>query len=341
MDERDRTLLDRVQAPLPLTARPFAGVAGDVDMSESEIVERLRHLKDRGLIRRFGGVFDAKALGWNSCLAAAAVPGDRLAETNGHINRFPGVIHNYRRDHRFNLCFTLTTSSARVRERILRTIRDRTAVGEVEVFFARRVFRRRVTFALTPQENRERGGAEPAQPARASDAEVQGVGGMTAPERRILACLQGDIPAVVRPFARVGEKAGCPEGDVLAYLERWRQEGFLRRLAVLLRHRRSGFTANAMSVWEVTPERLEDVAGAIVRMAGVGHCYQRAPVPAFPYNLYAMLHGRSRERVREAAGRIRELAGVSGGELLFTLEEYKKTSLDFFAEEIPEEARDD
>lgn len=120
MDQLDRMLLDLMQQAFPMTATPWQQLGQQLGLTEEETLERVRRLKELGVIRRIGGVLDAAALHFVSCLCAMRVPEERVAEVAQEINRCPGVTHNYQRKGTYNLWFTLTTSSEEARRRQLR-----------------------------------------------------------------------------------------------------------------------------------------------------------------------------------------------------------------------------
>lgn len=110
-DDLDRKILDLLQNEFPLTVQPYLDLAQRVGISESEVLERIRALKECGLIRRIGGIWDSRRLGFYSTLCAVSVPEDRIPEAAQIINNLPGVTHNYLRDHEYNMWFTLTSPS--------------------------------------------------------------------------------------------------------------------------------------------------------------------------------------------------------------------------------------
>jgi len=148
VDELDRRLLNLVQSDLPLMAEPYRALADALGVGEEEVIARLRSLCGQGVIRRLGAIFDSRRLGYEGVLCALRVPRERLAATATVVNSYPGVTHNYLRDHEYNMWFTLLAPSpdqlaARVRE-----IRERTGIDDLLVLPAKRVFKIKVNFEL-------------------------------------------------------------------------------------------------------------------------------------------------------------------------------------------------
>ncbi len=108
LSEKDKELLTKAQEGLPLSETPFEDLGEELDMGGDEVIERMKKLKEGNLIRRIGGVFDSKEMGWESTLLAGKIREDDLYEVAERINEHPGVTHNYRRDHEYNMWFTLS-----------------------------------------------------------------------------------------------------------------------------------------------------------------------------------------------------------------------------------------
>ena len=120
-------------------------------------------------------------------------------------------------------------------------------------------------------------------------------------------------------------------------LKKWHDTGFLRRLAVFIRHQKAGFKANGMSVWTVPKDKIASVGKLMISFSQVGHCYQRPIYPDWQYNLFAMIHGHSRDEVMKVVEKISAATGITGYDILFTEKEFKKTSMKYFVNEIPME----
>jgi DNA-binding Lrp family transcriptional regulator len=156
---------------------------------------------------------------------------------------------------------------------------------------------------------------------------------LTALEKRIIHELQQDLPVTSRPFAEVADKVGISETQLLEKVREFLANGTIRRFGATLRHQRSGFEANAMVVWEVGPERTEEVGAIFASFREVSHCYQRPALPTWPYRIFTMIHGSSREVCQEIARKMADAAGIENYELLFTEEELKKTTMAYFGDD--------
>ena len=148
VDDQDRQLLNRLQSHFPLTANPFQTLGAELGLTEPEVLSRISRLKETGIIRRIGASFDSRALGYASTLAAMQVPEPRLSEVVAVVNSFPGVTHNYRRNHDYNLWFTLIAAGAPEIEGILREIQERTGGLPLLNLPAQRVFKIKAEFTF-------------------------------------------------------------------------------------------------------------------------------------------------------------------------------------------------
>jgi DNA-binding Lrp family transcriptional regulator len=121
-------------------------------------------------------------------------------------------------------------------------------------------------------------------------------------DRALIAATQGGLPLVARPYEAVGALLGVSGEAVQEHLERMLDQGLIRRIGAVPNHYRLGFTANGMTVWDVDDARVDDLGERVGALPGVSHCYRRPRhLPDWPYNLFAMLHGRSRAEVEAQA----------------------------------------
>ncbi len=148
LDEMDRLILNEIQSNFPIDAEPYLELAEKLGCSETEVLERVQNLKDRAIIRRIGANCNSRKLGYTSTLCAARVPQGHMKKFVEVVNSYPGVTHNYRRDHAYNIWFTLIAPSVEEIERILREISDLTEIREIMSLPAERLFKIQVDFEV-------------------------------------------------------------------------------------------------------------------------------------------------------------------------------------------------
>lgn len=151
-------------------------------------------------------------------------------------------------------------------------------------------------------------------------------------DKKIIRELQGDLPLEPRPYAIIAERLGLNEAEVIEKLADFLKKGVVRRIGAALRHRSIGIKANGMSVWIVPKDRVEDVGRIMAAYKEITHCYERPAQPGWPYNLFAMVHGKTKEECEAVAREISVRTGISDYKLLYSTRELKKTSMVYFSD---------
>lgn len=160
---------------------------------------------------------------------------------------------------------------------------------------------------------------------------------LSALDKEIIKVLQGDFPLCEEPYKVLAEKVGISEEEFLKRIKEFIDEKKIRKMGAVLRHREAGFKANALCAWEVPPEKLDEIAKIFIESPAVSHCYDRTTEPDWNYNLYTMIHARSRAECDEIIFDLSEKTGVKNFQILYSKKEWKKTSMKYFCEEIEAE----
>ncbi len=148
LDETGKKLLNLLQEGLPICPRPYLELGKLLGIDEEEVLTRINAYLEAGLIRRLGGVFDSRKLGYTGTLCAVRVPPEKVDEVARVINSYPGVTHNYLREHTYNIWFTVLAQSRSEIEKILEEIKVKTEIGEILELPAVRVFKIKASFAV-------------------------------------------------------------------------------------------------------------------------------------------------------------------------------------------------
>lgn len=154
----------------------------------------------------------------------------------------------------------------------------------------------------------------------------------TEKEKQVIREMQGDLPLTPRPYKVIADRLGITEEELLAIVKDLSDRKVIRRFGAALRHREVGFTANAMVVWDIPDDRTVEIGNKMATFSEVSHCYQRPRYPGWPYNMFTMVHGRSKEECEEIAARISESIGIKEYGLLYSTAELKKDSMKYFME---------
>lgn len=319
-------ILKIIQGEIPLVKRPFLVLAKELGLKETEFLKVIEKLIENSIVRQIAPIYDSKMLGYDSALVAFRVDKERLERVANFINSCPGVSHNYERTHDFNLWFTLAVfPDALSLEDIVKLMAERTQTQDYVVLRTVRMFKIGVKLDYESTLERESFSVNTYTYVPLSDE-----------EKKIVSVTQGSIPLTERPFFEYAKKLSISEEDLLTKLREFKERGILRRISAILHHRRAGFVANAMSVWKVPEDSVEEVGSYIASFKGVSHCYERTTNESWKYNLFAMIHGKSVEDVQRLVERISEEKALRDYALLFSTREFKKERIRYFSEDFDE-----
>ncbi len=148
LDRIDRKILQIIQSHFPLVEKPYLQIAESVGITEGEVLERIGLMQEQGLIRRLGGLFNSRKLGYTGTLCAMQVPQDDIERVAGIINEYHGVTHNYLRNHDYNMWFTMLAESENKLAQLLVEIKQKTGINNVLDLPAINLFKVRVNFEL-------------------------------------------------------------------------------------------------------------------------------------------------------------------------------------------------
>ena len=300
LDETDAALIDGWQRSFPVEPQPFARIAVAMSLTEADVLARLGSLSTAGIISRIGATVRPNTVG-ASLLAAMRVAPEDLERIAGIISSERCVNHNYEREHRFSLWFVVTAPDRRGLDAALARLRAATAHDILELPMERAYYLD-LGFPLTRAD-------APRRPS-AGAGPLAGPIAVSLDDRRILAEMEDGLDIVSRPYAALARRCGLDEADVIARIARLVASGIVSRLGLIVRHRSVGFTANAMTVWDVPADRVDDVGLALAAENRVTLCYRRPRrLPHWRYNLFAMVHGRERA---EVVGEIARMAARLG-----------------------------
>ncbi len=322
-DLLDRQLLNLLQSDFPLVPRPFAALAATLSTTEDDIVERVRRLRDDGIIRQLSAIFDGPALGYSTTLVALEVAADRLDQAAAVISAHPGVTHNYARDNRFNLWFVLAVPPGVDPAATARDLAHRAGAVHQLLLPSLKLFKIAVQYDVV------KGEAAGRERPKHRRAELRPVDDH---DRDLVRALQEDLPLAARPFAVLAERAGLTEDELLAGARQLLGQGVMRRYAAVLRHQEAGFEGNGMVCWRVPEDRIPEVGETLAASPLVTHCYHRPTYPDWPYPVYSMIHATSRRDCEHAAAELSRQVGVDDYLLLFSTREYKKERARYFVE---------
>ena len=330
LSDLDRKLLDLMQGSFPIAARPYEAVALEAGTSEDEVLASIeRLLKDR-IIRQVTPIYDTRALGYGSMLVAAKVDPEHPWRAAKIINSHPGVSHNYLRNHEFNMWFTLAVEedSQLGLQGTLDVLQDLTGAESIRQLPTLKLFKIRMDLEMSGDTDTlaKRGVAEEPVDLAAQDYDDF--------DRAVIRATQGNLPVVSEPWVGAAEELGISVDELLAHLEAMKERGLLRRVAGILYHRRAGFSANGMGVWQVPADKIAEIGPQMAAYRGISHCYERPTYADWPYQIFTMAHGRSKEECDAILDAIANEFPIEDRATLYSSTEFKKIRLLYFTDDF-------
>ncbi|AJM92978.1 Lrp/AsnC family transcriptional regulator [Nitrosopumilus piranensis] len=326
MDELDKELLNEIQWTFPLVTRPFDEIAKKFDTTPEIVKERLKQLKEIGVLRQLSAIFDTRKLGYTSSLVAMEIEHDKLEYVASQINRHPGVSHNYERDHQFNLWFTLAVPPGSDLKTELEKFNVLKGIKKVRMLPTLQLFKIGVKLDMVDEKKHDVAPTEEKKEIKNVKFEP------TEQDKDFIRELQKDMDIIDKPFVKAANNLGISENELFEKMKYYEEIGVMRRFAAILRHRQVGFTANGMIVWKVPEEKISDVGAQLGAFPQVSHCYERPTYPDWPYNVFSMIHCKTHDEANEMAKTIQKQINVDDYRILFSSREFKKTRVEYFVE---------
>ena len=323
-------LLAIIQDGFPLVERPYKALAEMLNVSEQDVFDEVEKMRASGVIRRIGGVYDSKKLGFISRLCAGKIPASSLdfsAEPHSQtpMEKFaavvmsePAITHNYIRSHEYNVWFTVIAENESAIQAVVDRVCSETDLHDVHVLTATKKYKINTVMG--------KGAGAPSKNVFASAVRQSPENALTEADRTRIHIACDDIPHSLTPFKDWGVSCDELREDLAAKR--------MRRFGAILRHQDAGFPCNAMVCFmldEGTLANSESAGSLLAKKHYVSHCYERPSFENFPYNLYAMMHAPTPE---ELNGYIKESVALLDNPeyvVLHSLKELKKTSFRFFA----------
>jgi DNA-binding Lrp family transcriptional regulator len=339
LDDLDRELLNAVQWDFPLEPRPFAVLAERLGVDEPTVREHVAKVKSDGVLRQLSAIFDTRALGYSSALVAAKVDPDRIDDAAAVISDHPGVSHNYKRNHEYNLWYTVAVPPGDSLDEHIDVLHRESGSRVTRTLPTLKLYKIGVKLDMTGQTAADAKTAvlEHERPERKAEMPAPELSDLELATIRVV---QHDLATVERPFAVYAEQVSAQlggrevtEDDVLALLRSFKERKLMRRFAAVMNHRTAGFKANAMGVWAVPEDRLDEIGSQMAGFAAVSHCYRRPTYDDWPYSVFTMVHGRSARDCEATIDAIRTETGIDEYCLLWSVKEYKKVRLEYFTPE--------
>jgi DNA-binding Lrp family transcriptional regulator len=330
LEDADRKLLNLMQGSFPIEPRPYAAVAREAGMTEDEVLARVQSLLDDRIIRQVTPIYDTRAFGYGSMLVAAKVDPEHPWGPAKIVNSHPGVSHNYLRNHEFNMWFTLAVEedSALGLQGTLDVLQELTGAESIRQLPTLKLFKIRMDLEMEGgTEQLTAAAAEAVEPIELSKQPYDDF------DMAVVRATQGDLPVVAEPYVPAAKALGVSVETLLDHMVGMRERGLLRRVAAILFHRRAGFSANGMGVWQVPEDRILEIGKRMAAFRGISHCYERPTYQDWPYQIFTMAHGRSKDECDAILDAIEsEIGCIEDRATLYSSTEFKKIRLLYFTD---------
>ncbi len=328
-------ILNRIQKDFPSVPDPLCAMAGELLIPENDYFLTARDLKQRGIIRTISGIFNANHLGFVSALIAFSVEERDLEQSAASINAHPGVSHNYRRDHHYNIWFTLTAESDSRLEQTVKKLAEHSRAKDYIILCNEKLFKIGLMLSIGDEIQE---GHDPDH-GKTSD-ETQAYRPLSDEEKEAVRILQMDLPLEKEPLSILIETSNSSISldKLVACLKLFKQDGILRRYAAVLRHQKAGYRANAMTVWKPREGAdMERIVKIFHDSHQVSHLYLRTLYPGkWEYPLFAMIHARTDEDLKSIVEELSSKSGIDDFQALRSLKEYKKERVIYYSPQFTE-----
>jgi len=327
--EREALVLNRVQRGIPGVSEPFKAIAEDIGLTEDEVLDIVSSLKEKKVIRNISGIFEGKKLGYFLSLVAFEVPDERADAAAAIISSHPGVSHNYLRNHKFNIWFTLAEESEAEFHKTVSLLAEKTEAVDFLVMRNEKLLKIGVFLNIGESEE-----SSETVTARGAESSVSIDLDDTAKEAILL--LQNDLPIEKYPFKKIAENGKYIHGEkqLLSYFTDFTASGIMRRYAAVLKHRSAGYTANAMTAWKTDGKTDMEL---FINEKAISHLYFRTVYPGrWEHPLFAMIHAKSDDELMDIINRLSDKSGIKDYLSLSSLKEFKKKRVRYFSEEFKE-----
>jgi DNA-binding Lrp family transcriptional regulator len=321
-EEKVAQLLSLIQKSFPLERRPYAKLAEMLGCHELEVLQTLREQKQRAIIRQISPIFDTKRLGYHSSLVAFVVAEDDIDAAVKEINAHPGISHNYERDHHFNIWFTVAVApdSKLGLEKTVALLAKRVGAKDFIMLPTLKMFKIAVKLNTTGKD------AQKEKVAKRRYKEIT----LSDLHHQIIRETQYDLPLESEPFMAITEVLGITHEKLFEELNLLYEAGVMRRFAGILNHRKAGFNANAMVVWDIDEERGEEIGRRAAEFSAVSHCYLRPKYENWPYKLFTMVHGKSTEETNAIIADMAAEIEHKDKRPLYSTREFKKVRICYY-----------
>ncbi|MDI6735422.1 MAG: hypothetical protein QME42_04375 [bacterium] len=322
----DIKILDTIQQEFPVCPQPFKTLSTNLGLTEDEVLNQVLSLKEQGVIRRISALFNSSKLGMVTTLVAMKAPGDKIDSIANIINEYAGVTHHYERDDDYNLWFTLMAKSKEELTKFIDEIKEKTGVSSLLNLPTLRRFKVDTTFWIPGTPFKQNIEEIISQNLNATSLEKY----IDETDKEVFKELQA-LSVVLHPYRLIADRLKITEDDLFERISAYKKSGIIRKIRAVLDHYKIGLAENVLVVFKVTRQDMPKIVDLLISYPQVTHCYERQTYPeqGWEYNLFAMIHGRTKQECEGIISSILEKTGLEYKKL-YTKRELKKANPRYF-----------
>jgi len=333
--KEETAVLEILQKGLPPVSEPYKYIGEAAGFEEDRVLAVVKNLKDRKIIRNIAGIFEGKSLGYKLSLVSFRVKYENIEQAAAVINSHPGVSHNYLRKHKFNIWFTLAEENKEAFEKSLSVLFRKSGADDYLVLENEKLFKIGVILDLG-----DSSGSQYPESVTSGKKLYKPESYFSEKIKKNIFLLQQDLPVEKNPFKQLIKKNNIDisVNELTENFKNLLEAGVMRRYAAVLRHRKAGYTSNAMTAWKTGENFNPDI---FINKRQITHLYLRTIYPGkWEYPLFAMIHARSDDELKGIVNDLSKESGIDDYLVLNSLREFKKTRVQYFSEEFTQWKRE-
>ncbi len=331
--EFEKTLLNRIQKDIKITIDPLKDLADEMDISIEKFLDSINSLKNDKIIRDIVAIFSADKIGYHSSLIAFEVSKNDIEAASETITEHPGVSHNYLRDHRYNIWFTIALDSETSLEEEVSKLAQKSNANDFLILKNEKLLK--IGLMLNVGNENENNDNISNQASHNPSLVNRSI---TEEEKKAVYLLQKDLPLTTRPFKDlidrnnidIDEKRLVEIGKIL------KKDGIMRRYSAILKHQKAGYSVNAMTAWKLeNNDENSDTVRIFSSIPNISHLYFRTIYPGkWEHPLFAMIHAKTDDELNGIIKDLEKRSGIKDYLVLHSLKEFKKKRVTYFSDKF-------
>ena len=315
LNETDKRILEEIQKDFPLVSNPFKEIGIKCNITEQETIDKIQKFSSENIIREISAILNASMIGYKSILVAVKANNDSINKVAEKINQHPGVSHNYLRENKYNIWFTLTIKQEFSFHNEVKNILGSKGVSGYLILPSINTFKIGVNFRFSEDK------VDQQKPVNSfTNKQVE----LKSDQKLIINKLQENFNIVSNPYKSICEYLNISEFRLFEQIKELKKAGMIKRISAVLRHRNIGFDFNGMTCLKIPDDKIKSAGEKTALFPEVSHCYQRPTFPDWPYSLFAMIHSRTKKECFDIVNKISKKIECSDYIVLFSTKEFKK-----------------